>query len=524
MSDVLIKFLSESICEIITDDLILRELKYRMRFHPKNYFFAPSYKSGRWDGWINLIKNNRMAVGLIPMLCSKMKDLNISFNVDIKYFPTIKITKDDIINFSKTLNITSKGISIFPREHQIEGVYQGLSNKRATILSATNSGKSLILYVYIRYLIDVLNIKKILLLVPSTMLVEQMYNDFDDYSSQNGWNVEENCQRIYADIKIRDMSKKVHISTWQSLYTKEPDFFEEYETLICDEVHTAKGDSIQTISNNCINAGFRLGCTGSLSGDNIDEYIIKGSFGSVHKIIENKEMIELGYSTPLDIRAVMLKYNEELCKYSKYLDYRDEISFITECKERNMFITKLVNNFKDTNTLILFERIKHGMLMYKMIKTLLPERKLFFISGEIKKTETRNKIKDYIENSQEKGIILLATYRTFSTGINLKRLHNLIFASPFKSRIRLLQSIGRMLRKLKGKENAILYDLVDDLSYKSYKNNILKHFIEYRLPEYDKGDFTCKIVKRNVEKTISESFYIEKAKKEKERRKLSQIH
>ena len=158
------------------------------------------------------------------------------------------------------------------------------------------------------------------------------------------------------------------------------------------------------------------------------------------------------------------------------------------------------------------------MFLYKTIKAILPDRKLFFISGDIK-TEVRNQIKEYIESSGQTGIILLATYKTFSTGISLKNLHNLIFASPFKSRVRLLQSLGRMLRKLEGKDKVTAYDIVDDLSHKTYKNNILKHFIEYRLPEYDKNGFECKIIKRSIESTTNENEYIEKALNEKEYRK-----
>ena len=519
MSDVLIKYISESICEVSTDNYTLSELKYRMRFHPKNYYFTPLYKCGKWDGWIYLIKNQgRMAVGLIPMLCSKMKELNISFEIDNRYFPSYQILREDIVSYSRLLNITSKGMNITPRDYQIEGIFQALSNKRAVLLSATNSGKSLTLYVYVRYLIDILGLNKILLLVPNTMLVEQMYSDFIDYSTNNKWDVELNCQKIYSDIKNRDMTKKVHISTWQSLYTKDPELFHQYEAFICDEVHTAKGESIQSISANCINASFRLGCTGSLTGDNIDEYTIRGSFGSVHNIIDNKEMIAKKYSTPLEIKAILLKYNERLSQSFKYLNYQDEINFICECKERNAFIAKLVNSFSYKNTLILFDKIKHGMFLYKTIKSIFPDRKVFFISGDIK-TEVRNRIKEYIDNSTERGLVLIATYQTFSTGINLKNLHNLVFASPFKSRVRLLQSLGRMLRKAQDKDGAITYDIVDDFSYKSYINSTLKHFTEYRLPEYDKSGFKCQIIKRVIESTINENKYIEKAEQEKEYRK-----
>lgn len=510
-SDVQIKFLNEATCYIEADEVIMYNLRESLKFHPDNYWFTPKYKAGIWDGYIRLIKNNTLPSGLIPKLCEVINDLKLTFTVDNRYLQKFNITKDFIKTYASFLNLTDdEGNKIELREHQLEGVYKAICNKRITGLSATNSGKSALIYVYIRFLLDIIKVKKILLLVPNISLVEQMYKDFQSYSIKNNWNVENNCQKIYGDIKTkdRDFSKNIIISTWQSIHNWDVNFFKQFECFICDEVHLAKGDSIQNISNKCINASYRLGVTGSLSNSYVDELVIRGAFGSVIKLIDNNEMINKGYSTPYDVKCILLKYNENISKHMKYLNYNDEIDFLIECNERNKYIAKLAKNLNN-NTLILFEKTKkHGIPLYHLLKSSLTNKKVLYIDGQIV-NEQRLKIIEYMKTHND--VVLVASYGTFSTGINLKNLYNLIFASPFRSKIRLLQSLGRMLRKLKNKTKAVIYDLVDDLSYKSYKNNSLKQFIEDRLVLYDEEKTNYKIYKVNFDKTSNEEYFIQKA-------------
>lgn len=512
MKDLIINFKNEATCYLVADDVVMHNLKDRMKFHPANYMFNPKYKNHIWDGYIQLIKNNEMASGLIPKLCEEASKINVTFEIDNKYMQGLNITKENVELFSKSLRLTDdRSNPIELREHQLNGVYKALKNKRMTGLSATNSGKSAIIYTYIRFLLDVVKLNKILLLVPTTTLVEQMYNDFYDYSNINKWDVSKNCQKIYSDIKKkdRDYDKKVIISTWQSIHEWGIEFFEKFDAFICDEVHLAKGDSIQKIASKCINASYRLGVTGSLSESYIDELVIRGAFGSVVKLIDNKGMIDRGYSTPYDVKCLLLRYNENISKAMKKLTYDDEITFILECKERNKYITKLVKNLQQ-NTLVLFEKIqKHGIPLYALIKTALPEKKVLYIDGTIANKQ-RLKIIEYMKTHND--VILVASYKTFSTGINLRNLYNLIFASPFKSKIRLLQSLGRMLRKMELKDKVVIYDLVDDMSYKSYKNNTLKQFVDHRLVSYDNERSNYKIYKIDFNKTENEDYFIEKAK------------
>ena len=511
MVDVEIRYKDEATCYILADEMILYNLRERLKFHPAGYFFSPKYKAKVWDGYIRLIKNNTLPSGLIPKLCEVIKEFNCTFTVDSRYLQKYDITKEFISSYSNFLNLTDdKGNRISLRDHQLEGVYKAVLNKRITGLSATNSGKSALIYVYIRFLLDIVKVNKILLLVPNITLVEQMYNDFASYSLLNRWDVNENCQRIYGGIKSRDrdFNKKIIISTWQSIYEWNNDFFEKFDVFICDEVHLAKGDCIQRIASKCTNASYRLGVTGSLSDSHTDELIIRGAFGSVVKLIDNKEMIKKGFSTPYEVKCILLKYNEEISKSMRYLSYDDEIDFLLECVERNKYIAKLTKNLNN-NTLILFEKIKkHGIPLMHLLKAALPDKKIFYIDGSIK-NEQRLKIIDYMKTHND--VILVASYKTFSTGINLRNLYNLIFSSPFKSKIRLLQSLGRMLRKMDNKDKVTIYDLVDDLSYKSHKNNTLTQFTDNRLVYYDNESADYKIYKININNTSNEQYFIDKA-------------
>ena len=521
MADVEIRYKDEANCRIVTDEMILYNLRESLKFHPANYFFSPKYKNHLWDGYIRLIKNDTLPTGLIPKLCEIIKGFNFTFTIDSRYIQKYNITKDFVSNYSQFLNLTDdEGNKIQLRDHQLEGVYKAISNKRMTGLSATNSGKSALIYTYIRFLLDIVKVKKILLLVPNITLVEQMYNDFASYSLANKWDVRENCQKIYSNIKVkdRDYNKNIIISTWQSIYEWDEEFFSEFDSFICDEVHLAKGDSIQKIANKCINASYRLGVTGSLSDSYTDELVIRGAFGSVYKLIDNKEMIEKGYSTPYKIKCILLKYNEKISQAMKYLSWNDEVDFLLESPERNKYIAKLVKNLNN-NTLILFEKIKkHGVPLLQLLKSALPDRKIFYIDGSIS-NDQRLKIIDYMKDHND--IILLATYQTFSTGINLRNLHNLVFSSPFKSKIRLVQSLGRMLRKMKDKDSVTVYDLVDDLSYKSHKNNTLTQFTDNRMVYYDNEKADYKIYRVNIDYTKNEEYFIKKAEIEKNNKKMN---
>jgi superfamily II DNA or RNA helicase len=211
-------------------------------------------------------------------------------------------------------------------------------------------------------------------------------------------------------------------------------------------------------------------------------------------VTTTKELMDKNNLAELKIKALVLKHDEESCKANKNNKYQDEIDYIISNQARNKFIRNLVLSLKG-NTLLLYQFVdKHGKILYDMISSRCDERPVFFIHGAVG-VDDREEVRRIAE--EENDGIIVASYGTFSTGINIKNLHNIVFASPSKSKIRTLQSIGRGLRLGSTKEKATLFDIADDMSYKSKKNFTLDHFIE-RMKIYNEEKFEYKIYNINL--------------------------
>lgn len=351
-----------------------------------------------------------------------------------------------------------------------------------------NSGKSLMVYGLTR-LID----KRTLIIVPTISLVSQMVADFRQYSAQDSsFNVDELVHPIYGG-KEKETEKRIVISTWQSIYKLPKEYFEKFNVVFGDEVHLFKAKSLTTIMEKLVNAEYRFGTTGTLDGTLTHKLVLEGLFGSVFKVTTTKKLMDDKHLSELEIQCIVMKYDEETCKEKKSMNYHDEMKFITQNRQRNIFIRNLTLSMK-SNTLVLFQYVKtHGKVLHQMIEDKMqktdPTRKVFFVSGETK-GEIREEIRQITET--EKNAVIVASSGVFSTGINIRNLENIIFASPSKSRIRTLQSIGRALRIGDHSDKATLYDVIDDISYKTHKNFALKHFLE-RAKIYDDEKFKYKI-------------------------------
>ena len=366
-----------------------------------------------------------------------------------------------------------------PRSYQIDGVYDALRHNRKLLISPTASGKSLMIYSIVRYYVE--NKKNTLIVVPTTSLVEQMYKDFADY----GWDVGSYCHKIYAG-KERETDSQVIITTWQSIYKLPRKYFERFSVVVGDEAHQFKSKSLISIMTKLGDAKYRFGFTGTLDGSQTHKWVLEGLFGPSYKIIKTDELMKKGHLATLDINVLLLKHPP-----NKFETFEDEVQYIIGHKKRNRLIRNLALDLKG-NTLILFARVEaHGEPLYDMINTnSVEQRHIFFVHGGVA-TEDREKVREITE--QQNDAIIIASYGTFSTGINIKNLHNVIFASPSKSRIRNLQSIGRVLRKGNNKTKATLYDIADDISYKSRRNYTLNHLIE-RIKVYNEENFNYDIV------------------------------
>jgi len=367
-----------------------------------------------------------------------------------------------------------------PRDYQIEGVYDALRHNRRLLLSPTASGKSLMIYSIVRYFVE--QRKNTLIVVPTTSLVEQMYKDFSDY----GWDVGSYCHKIYAG-KERETESQVIITTWQSIYKLPRKYFQRFNVVVGDEAHQFKSKSLVSIMTKLGDAKYRFGFTGTLDGSETHKWVLEGLFGPSYKIIKTDELMKKGHLATLDINVLLLKHPP-----TKFNTFEEEIQYIIGHTRRNNFIKNLALDLKG-NTLILYARVEgHGEPLYELINNnnIIENRHVFFVHGGVD-TEDREKVREITE--RESNAIIVASYGTFSTGINIKNLHNVIFASPSKSRIRNLQSIGRVLRKGEQKTRATLYDIADDISYKSRKNYTLNHLIE-RIKVYNEEKFNYDIV------------------------------
>ena len=395
---------------------------------------------------------------------------------------------DEVTEFVKSLNIASKGQPLEIRDYQIEAIHKAINDGRRLLLSPTGSGKSYIIYCLIRW--HELRGRRQLILVPTTSLVEQMYSDFQDYSSINNWKTSEHCHRIYGGHE-KSNEYDVIISTWQSIYKLPKQFFADFKAVYGDEAHLFKAKSLTGILNKMPSTPYRIGTTGTLDGTQTHKLVLEGMFGPVYKVTTTKKLITSKTLADLQIYNLVLDYPDEVKKALKGKTYQEEMDFIVGYEPRNKFIRNLA--IKQTgNSLVLFQYVeKHGKMLHEMIQSKAENRKVFFVYGGTD-TEQREEIRRLTEN--EKDAIIVASYGTFSTGINIKNLHNIIFASPSKSRVRNLQSIGRGLRTSETKDSCNLYDIGDDLTWKSKKNYTLLHMIE-RIKIYNDEHFDYKLLR-----------------------------
>jgi len=476
---------------------IARELNEFFTFNVPGAEYTPAFKYRKWDGKIRLFNmfKRHLYVGLVPYLIKFCEDRGYELSEDqgtslLK--KTVDLNLKAIENFMDGyIKPCSGGARIIPHSHQLTAIQHCLNNDRALLLSPTGSGKSLIIYSLMRHYQNTTD-KKILILVPTTSLVEQMHTDFEDYSSESGWSTEENCHRIYSG-KEKETDLQVTISTWQSLYKMPQEFFDQYGVVFGDECHLYKAKSLTAIMEKLVDCPIRIGTTGTLDGIKAHKLMIEGLFGTVFKAASTKDLINKEILSKFEIESVLLKYPKEVCQSYKKLTYQEEIGQLVQLQARNDFITDLAKKVKG-NTLILFQYVKnHGMPLYEQMRS-KSEGKVFLVHGGVS-TDIREEIRKITE--KEDDAIIVASYGTFSTGVSIKKLHNIIFASPSKSRIRILQSIGRQLRKSDQKEKARLFDISDDLRWKKYVNHTYRHY-EERLEIYDSENFDVNQIVINI--------------------------
>ena len=465
-----------------------KELSEFFQFEVPGAKYMPQYKRRFWDGKIRLYSpgTGEIYVGLYDYLADYLEEKGYEFFLKDSQFYGLPneeenyVTPEGIATFVKHLRLPFKA-----RDYQLKAIFQAIKQRRKLLLSPTGSGKSLIIYGLVRW--HRAAKRNVLIIVPTTSLVSQLKQDFKDY----GWNANAYVHEIMQG-REKYTEKPVVISTWQSIYKEKKNFFERFDVVIGDEAHLYKAKSLTGILAKCHDVKYRVGLTGTLDGMQCHQLILEGLFGRCDKVTTTSDLMKKGQLTPLKVKICMLEHG-----HVPFDSYHQEIDYLITHSKRNNFICNLAIDVSG-NTLILFNYVeKHGEPLWEMLNSKVQEgTKVFFIHGGVDAV-AREEARKICE--QETNAIIIASYGTFSTGINIRNLHNVIFASPSKSRVRNLQSIGRVLRKGDNKAQAMLYDIADDCSRGQSYNYTFRHLIE-RMKIYDEEKFDYEVTKVSFKK------------------------
>lgn len=494
--DVIIEKKNEVYLKLTCEPHILYELAPYFQFEVQNAKFMRNKRYKGWNGVINLLNVNKkeIYVGLLDRLIEKIISHNYTYEFKNSEYYGVPYEENEMISREGVQGYMKKIISskFDLRDYQVDAVYEALRHNRKLLVSPTSSGKSLCIYTISRYYVEIG--LKVLIIVPRTSLCSQLSKDFEDY----GWNSDEIVHQIYSGYD-KSTNKPVVISTYQSLQKLEKNYFNQYDVVIVDECHSSISSTIQGILHKMCDTKYRFGFTGTTQPEKVHIWTLEGLFSPIYKVIRTKELMEKGNIAKLKIKVILLQHNGRI-----FETYEDEIQYLISNEKRNNFIKNLSLDLTG-NTLILFSRVEtHGEILYNLINNSVKEnRKVFFVYGGVD-TEQRERIREITEC--ENNAIIVASYGVFSTGVSIRNLHNLIFASPTKSKIRSLQSIGRILRKSDSKNKAILYDIADDITYKNKKNYTLNHLVE-RIKIYSEELFHYALYKINFKDKKEDKIY-----------------
>lgn len=459
---------------------VAMEMAEYFTFNVPNAKFMPTYRNKVWDGKIRLYSpaTQLLYCGLRYYVeqfakerCYEVQYANNDCFCQQEFSPQ---------EAQQYIADAHPNLPYVPHDYQLATFVHAIRHKRSLLLSPTASGKSLMIYLTVSYLTR--QTGSALIIVPTTSLVHQMSSDFVSYGAD-----EQDIHKIFAG-QDKHRNSRLVVTTWQSIYKLPKSWFKQFTTVIGDEAHLFQAKSLIGIMTKLDTCKFKYGFTGTLDGTQTHKLILEGLFGAVKKVITTSELIEQKHLSDFRVKAVVLKYNDNVCASMVRTPYPTEIDFIINHTARTQFICNLVKTLKG-NTLVLFKIIDHGKQLYETITQICPQRTVYYVDGSVD-GEIRE---DYrLEIEQQQDSITIASLGTFSTGVNIRNLHNIVFASPSKSRIKTLQSIGRALRKSSLKTEAVLYDVADDMAWKSYRNHTLLHFAE-RIKMYNEEKFDYKI-------------------------------
>jgi superfamily II DNA or RNA helicase len=506
MADLTITQPDSVMIKVDCDRSLAKELNSYFTFSVPNFQYTPAFKKKLWDGKIRLFNlyTQTIFAGLTDQVVKFAKDRGYTW--DLSVAPYDKPNPETVKAFIDGLNISAGGKQIAPYDYQVQAVQHALEHSRALLVSPTGSGKSLMIYLLCRWMLDQNSTGKLLIIVPTTSLVAQMLADFREYSKHDSWKADRNIHTIMAG-KDKHSSKRIIISTWQSIYNQPYDYFDDFIGVFGDECHLFKAKSLSSIMSKAKKTKYRIGTTGTLDGTQTHKLVIEGLFGPTYNTTTTKKLIDQDLLSSINIDCLQLQYSPEDIEATKKMLYVDEIRWVVSNGRRNAFIKNLCNKLTG-NTLVLFNFVElQGKPLYEQIKA-TSTKPVYFIHGATEVDE-REQIRKIMDSGND--ATLIASYGTCSTGINIRNIHNIVFASPSKSVIRILQSIGRGLRKSETKVQMKLFDIADDLRYKKQINHGMNHLYE-RLKIYTNEGFPFKLVSVQLPKESNEKLQDNKTK------------
>lgn len=473
-------------CKIEGLDLETRKkLVNKFSFMLPYAYHVPAFKLGRWDGKVNYFNIGgstyiNLLEEILPVLVSEGYDVDIEDRRQpLKLeFPTI--TEDHFSHKAWPKGHPAEGEPVVLRDYQVEIINQFLANPQCLQEIATGAGKTLITAA-LSNLMEPYG--RSIVIVPNKDLVIQTEADYINLGLDVG---------VYFGDR-KEFGKTHTICTWQSLNSMEKqfrdgksnvsivDFAEDVNCVIVDEVHQAKADVLKKLLTGAFaNVPIRWGLTGTIPKDDGDKIGLTITLGQVVNKLAASELQDMGVLANCQVNVLQLQDTAE------YSNYQEELTYLTTDKQRLDYMAGLIKSLSlEGNTLVLVDRIKAGQGLMER----LPDETVF-ISGSMKSKERKD---EYDDVSSANNKIIIATYGVAAVGINIPRIFNLVLVEPGKSFVRVIQSIGRGIRKAKDKDHVEIWDLTSSAKFS-------KRHLRERKKFYTEANYPFTIDKVNYRK------------------------